>query len=141
MGQWYSVCLGMKPKRGKSADVVAEYNAIRKEMTDTGHAVFSEKEEPPVRSIVGIAKDLLAARQKEFRRVNRGGFTSCFHGSYGWESVMVSVFERLAPHLEDGSVIEMDMDEGCRTLIVENGGVREGWENNEPDEEDNNNGQ
>lgn len=137
MGQWYSICANIKPKKGKAQEAVAKYNAIVKEMVDSGEANFGDNRKP-VRSVVGIQKELFAEKQGDFRFEN-GTCYSCFHGSYGWEWVMESVFYGLAHLLEDGS-LEMDMDEGCRTMTVVSGSVREGWEDNEPDE-DNNNGQ
>lgn len=49
---------------------------------------------------------------------------SCFDASYGWESVMMDAFEKIAPHLEDGSEIKIYPDNGLDHGIIENGKVK-----------------
>ena len=46
---------------------------------------------------------------------------SGFDASYGWESVMMDAFEKIAPYLEDGSEIKIYPDSGCDHGIIENG--------------------
>jgi len=48
---------------------------------------------------------------------------SCFDASYGWESVMMDAFEKIAPYLEDGSEIKIYPDSGCDLGYVEGGDV------------------
>ena len=136
MGQCYSICADLKPKKGNARKAVAKYNAIVKTMVDSGVADFGDGRKP-VRSVVGIQKELFAESQEDFR-IENGTCYSCFHGSYGWEAVMESAFNVLAPFLVDESSLEMNMDEGCRTLVVSNGAVSERWESNEPDEDNDN---
>lgn len=49
---------------------------------------------------------------------------SCFDASYGWETVMMDAFEKIASYLEDGSEIKIYPDSGCDHGIVENGNVK-----------------
>lgn len=65
----------------------------------------------------GWGEKLLDASDKSWRY-------SCFDASYGWESVMMDAFEKIAPHLEDGSEIKIYPDSGCDHGIVENGKVK-----------------
>lgn len=51
---------------------------------------------------------------------DKGWLYSCFDASYGWESVMIDAFERLAPYLEDGSEIKIYPDSGLDHGVVEN---------------------
>lgn len=44
-----------------------------------------------------------------------------FSASYGWENVMISMFETLAAYLMDGSEIEICPDSGRDRLVVING--------------------
>ena len=52
-------------------------------------------------------------------------FESGFDASYGWEMVMERAFEVMAKYLEDGSELDLDMDEGRRVFIVDGGEVKE----------------
>ena len=64
----------------------------------------------------GWGEKILDASDKSWRY-------SCFDASYGWESVMMDAFEKIAPYLEDGSEIKIYPDSGCDRGIVENGKV------------------
>lgn len=48
---------------------------------------------------------------------------SCFDASYGWETVMMDAFDKIAPFLEDGSEIKIYPDSGRDYGFVENGQV------------------
>jgi hypothetical protein len=50
-----------------------------------------------------------------------GWLFSGFNASYGWESVMRDAFEAVAPFLEDGSEIVIDIDEGVDHGVVKDG--------------------
>lgn len=62
----------------------------------------------------GWGEKILDASDKSWRY-------SCFDASYGWESVMMDAFEKIAPYLEDGSEIKIYPDSGCDHGIVNNG--------------------
>ena len=44
-----------------------------------------------------------------------------FNASYGWEDVMMTAFEDIAPFLDDGSEIVIDVDEGVDHGVVKDG--------------------
>ena len=54
----------------------------------------------------------------------KNGFTKYVNGfdaSYGWESVMMEMFDTLAPYLKDGSEFLIYPDSDYDKLIVQNG--------------------
>ena len=65
----------------------------------------------------GWGEKILDASDKSWRY-------SCFDASYGWESVMMDAFEKIAPYLEDGSEIKIYPDNGLDHGITENGKVK-----------------
>ena len=50
-----------------------------------------------------------------------GWLYSVFDASYGWESVMISAFDAIAPYLEDGSKVIISPDSDYDEAKVENG--------------------
>jgi len=52
-----------------------------------------------------------------------GWLFSGFNASYGWEHVMMTAFEDIAPFLEDGSHLIIDIDEGVDEGVVKDGQV------------------
>lgn len=44
-----------------------------------------------------------------------------FDATYGWESVMMEMFEELAPVLEDGSDLFINCDDGVDVLVIKDG--------------------
>ena len=117
MGQCYSTDLRIAPRKN-AGEVVRKYNEIRKDMERNNNCVFMHNE--PVRSVPGVARNLLAAHQKNFQHVN-GVYYSAFDASYGWAWVMAEVFTRLAPVLADGSQLWVGEEEGTWELTVKNG--------------------
>lgn len=59
--------------------------------------------------------------QKLRETADKGWLYSGFNASYGWESVMMDAFERIAPYLEDGSLIKIYPDCGVDKGTVVNG--------------------
>ena len=60
-----------------------------------------------------------------------------FSGSYGWESVMVEIFQKAAKYLKDGSVITIYPDSGFDKIAVSNGNVLTSYEDEYEDEDEN----
>ena len=56
------------------------------------------------------------AKHKEFTY-----YSNDFNASYGWESVMMEMFETLTPFVKDGSKLLIYPDSDYDELIVENG--------------------
>ena len=55
--------------------------------------------------------------------VEPGWLYAGFNASYGWESVMMTAFEDIAPFLEDGSALIIDVEEGVDEGVVKEGQV------------------
>ena len=51
----------------------------------------------------------------------KGVLHSSFSCSYGWEGVMISAFDEMAPFLKDGSYIRIYPDSGCDHCVVKGG--------------------
>jgi len=63
-------------------------------------------------------------KRNQLYRKDRNGFLihqNGFNASYGWEMVMMEMFALIAPHLKDGSWMDIDCDDGVDELVVENG--------------------
>ena len=58
-----------------------------------------------------------------FNIVGPGEYYSDFNASYGWETVMMEMFETAAPYLLDGSRMEIEPDFDQDVGVVENGEV------------------
>ena len=52
-----------------------------------------------------------------------GVYVADFNGSYGWESVMLDMFESIAPALNDGSWLKVWPDHGMDLMKVVNGRI------------------
>lgn len=48
-------------------------------------------------------------------------YSNGFDATYGWESVMMEMFEELAPVLEDGSDLFINCDDGADVLVIKDG--------------------
>lgn len=48
-------------------------------------------------------------------------YSNGFDATYGWESVMMEMFEELAPVLEDGSDLFINCDDGVDVLVIKDG--------------------
>ena len=123
MGQCYSVELRIAP-RHSAVEVVRGYNEVRRDLEKGKHngmrCVFNHDE--PVRSVPGVARNLLAANQRNFQHTN-GVYYSAFDGSYGWSWVMREVFTRIAPLLATGSQLWVAEEEGTWELTVNKDGI------------------
>lgn len=48
-------------------------------------------------------------------------YSNDFDASYGWKTVMIQMFEIMAPFIEDGSTLAISMDNDFEQLIIQNG--------------------
>ena len=48
-------------------------------------------------------------------------YSNGFDATYGWESVMMEMFEELAQVLEDGSDLFINCDDGVDVLVIKDG--------------------
>ena len=51
----------------------------------------------------------------------QGWLCGDFNASYGWESVMIEVFEAIAPYLRNGSILKIYPDSDYDHLMVKDG--------------------
>lgn len=72
-----------------------------------------------------LIRVFLAEHQNDFTIVKtKKGFTkyiSGFNASYGWESVMLEMFEEISPYLENKSKLYIDCDDGIDVLVIKDG--------------------
>ena len=149
MGDCYSVELRVKVNPEKSTvsnlqKLLRQWMKEQAERTDVQPRVdwsLSTYKEAGIRpdSFAGICKILLAFHQGDCRHVKDDEgfdvFVSGFNASYGWYSVMVNAFGKMAWALEEGSRLEIDRDEGHVVLETERDpdtGNMEVWENHHP---------
>ena len=75
----------------------------------------------------GIPRDTMSGimqyflTDRGFQQDGPGEFQSEFNASYGWESVLIDMFEYVADLLEDGSRLEIYPDNGSNLMHVEGG--------------------
>ena len=143
MGDCYSVELRVKVAKGSKKNLAAIMRQwMREEVEDTDahpgvYWGLAEHRRHGIRpdSFSGICRILLAFHQGDAKHVvDKEGFDlfrSGFNASYGWNSVMVSAFFKMAWALEKGSYLEIDRDEGRDLYEVEidDEGEAEVWEN------------
>lgn len=124
MGACYSVILVAKTKNEKSA------TECLKAFVANGKANFHTDEFAragvDTGSFDGLVRVILAGypETQYVKKERPDGFTvygNDFGASYGWQGVLIDFFNALAPHLEDGSGIVSEPDEGCDEAVVENG--------------------
>lgn len=129
MGACYTVILRVKPKDEKTA-----YHILREWMCKhekDGFCCFSlpahEKEGLKPDTFLNIIRILLAGWNEtpyKESKPDEEGFITCendFTASYGWEIVLLSFAEALAPLLADGSNIYIEPDDGYHEFQIRNG--------------------
>ena len=139
MGDCYSVVLAvrLRPKHTKSN----LQQILRTWMRDCSCNInwslqLNRKSGIRPDSFVGICKILLAFHQGNCKHyVDEAGFEvyrSGFNASYGWNSVMIDAFKKIAWALDEGSFLEIYRDEGHSTykIRIDNKESRV-WENHE----------
>lgn len=75
-------------------------------------------------SLEDIFKILLASQQGYFTADYDGqwsDFENDFDASYGWEGVLIDMFELITPYLKNGSKFYLDCDNDYDEFIVDNG--------------------
>ena len=111
MGQCYYVELKLNVENErKFIQLFKDY------MENAERTVFNNTWKPD--SVDNIIKIMLAADQNDFQRHDDGVYTSGFHGSYGWETVLDEFFTVIKPTLLKGSYITVYPDEGHWTREV-----------------------
>lgn len=75
-------------------------------------------------SLEDIFKILLASQQGFFTAETDGqwcDYENGFDASYGWEGVLIDMFELITPYLKNGSKFYLDCDNDYDEFIVDNG--------------------
>ena len=110
MGSVYSIYSQMKFKdKNKAIKILqAKISRGKEEHTDYGLDTYRKSENLDINDIV----DLFAV----FFGIGR-----MFDVANGWESVMMEMFEELAPVLEDGSDLFINCDDGADVLVIKDG--------------------
>ena len=127
MSQVYSILLGVK-----FIDEEGAKNALQRKIasdTDNRRANYSLDH---YRKDLGLDLDnvhdlvrmIFGGWDAKFYDVKWNGsqcHSSGFNASYGWESVMMESFEDLAPYMQAGSFLNIDVDEGVDYAVVKDG--------------------
>ena len=146
MGDCYSVELRTKLRKSTKSNMqklLRQWMKDEAEGMDTRRGAnwnLAEHRRHGIRpdSFAGICKILLAFHQGDARHVvDEEGFDlfrSGFNASYGWNSVMVEAFYKMAWALEEGSYLDIDRDEGREIYEIEidDKGEAKVWENHHP---------
>lgn len=148
MGDCYSVELRVKLRKSTKANMqklMRQWMRDQEKSVDLGNGYerlgvnwsLSTYRKAGIRpdSFAGICKILLAFHQGDARHVKDGEgfdiFRSGFNASYGWYSVMVEAFEKMAWALDEGSSLEIYRDDGYEIyeVDIDGEGEAEVWEN------------
>ena len=125
MGACYDVNLKVKLKNEKGA-----IQALNEHIKNDKRANYSldkyAEQGVTTETFDDLMRIFLAGWKGQEVEITEGkdGFTTYknnFDASYGWESVMIEMFETLTPYLEDGSEFLIYPDSSYDKLIVKNG--------------------
>lgn len=126
MGSVYSIHSQMKFKdKDKAIKILqAKIGRGKEEHIDYGLDTYRKSENLDINDIddliavfIGIGKMFDVANDDDGWTTYDNGFDA----SYGWESVMMEMFEELAPVLEDASDLFINCDDGVDVLVIKYG--------------------
>lgn len=124
MGACYSVNLKIKVLERKKAEKALYDHMIHDNKTDYNLKAFS-KEEIKTDSLDNLIRINLAGwRRCPYDKSTYEGWTyysNDFDASYGWESVLIKMFQILAPYLEDESELHIYLDSEDIHFLAQNG--------------------
>lgn len=127
MGSCYYVELKVKLKNKAKAIKALQEKIARgkKENVNYGLESYVKHKNYNLNNFDDLIKIFLCEHQGDFEiEIVENGFTkysSGFDASYGWESLMIEMFEEIALYLEDRSRIMIDCDDGWDEFVVANG--------------------
>ena len=121
MSACYSVNVELRVKEGCEEKVIETLqNKIKR--AEKEHVDYGLKEIPnTLKELLGV---FFVEHQDmyEYRRVgNWHMVNSGFNASYGWESVMLSMFEEIAPYLDNKSELLIYPDSDYDKVIIKDG--------------------
>ena len=122
MGQCYSIILKVKVN-DEAGLVKALQNKISRAETERVQYNLDHFAELGIGT--GTLEDLFriffAGWEGKFTSTPDGKLLSDFDCSYGWENVMITAFDEIAPYLKDNSYIKIYSDSGCDYAKIKNG--------------------
>lgn len=113
MGQCYSIELSLKLKDRTKAISSLNAKIARAGMEHCRYNLEGKDTDS--------LDDLLRVFLTDTMKFDGETYYSDFDASYGWESVLMDMFECLSDCLEDGSSIKIYPDSGCDHGVIENG--------------------
>ena len=124
MGACYSVSLEIKLKDEKGA-IQALNESIRNDPSTNYNLDKYAAEGIGTETFDDLMRIYLAGwKNQEVRISEEDGFVvyeNDFNASYGWETVLINMFDVLAPYCEDGTEMHMCPDSGRTVLVVRDG--------------------
>ena len=127
MGSCYYVELKVKLKdKAKAIKALQDkISRAKEEHINYGFDGYLKNKNYDLNSFDDLIKVFLVDHQGSFKveDANAGftEFSSSFDASYGWERVMIEMFEEITPYLKDRSRIMIDCDDGWDEFVVANG--------------------
>ena len=121
MSACYSVNVELRVKKDCEEKVIEtlqnKIKRAKEEMTDYG-----------IKEIPNTLKELLGiffVSHGDYYNYKQVGtwyiVDSAFNASYGWESVMISMFKEITPYLENKSELYIDIDNDYDRLVIRKG--------------------
>ena len=121
MSACYSVNVELRVKKDCEEKVIEtlqnKIKRAKEEMTDYG-----------IKEIPNTLKELLGiffVSHGDYYNYKQVGtwymVDSAFNASYGWESVMISIFKEITPYLENKSELYIDIDNDYDRLVIRKG--------------------
>ena len=132
MSNCYCVELNIKPTADTRKLATLLKNYITKNPLNANFSLEKWKDEGVgTRKFEDLIKIMLAGWKSQPISINtnKDGFITIrngFNASYGWEIVMIEMFEAMAPLLADDSSLGINGDEGGTEYVVKNGKVDSG---------------
>ena len=126
MGSVYSIHSQMKFKdKNKAIKILqAKISRGKEEHTDYGLDTYRKSENLDINDIDDLIAVFIGVGKMFDVANNDDGWTTYSNGfdaTYGWESVMMEMFEELASVLEDGSDLFINCDDGVDVLVIKDG--------------------
>lgn len=125
MGACYSVDMKIRLKDKRAANRVLRKHIYEDTGTNYNLDAFAREGITPD-DFDNLMHIFLAGWKKTpFEKTEKDGWTiylNDFDASYGWTSVMLTMFELIKPYLEDGSQIIIEQDNYTYNITVENNG-------------------
>lgn len=125
MSQVYSVTLfGFKFKDEEGAKKAVQRRIARGQEDHVNYSTdhYTKDLRLDLDDMGDLLRMIFAGWNGTWNMVDRPGWKSAgFNAHYGWEGVMMTAFEDIAPFLEEGAELTIDVDEGRDYGVVRDG--------------------